>query len=128
LSEPVSTPAVLALLSRLVPETVALTQIAVEMSSLPEPGTIGEKPPATPVKPAERRPIRIGLTGVARTDADVARCVTRLSEHALFANVKLARSRQVLDGGPPRVSFNIMLEIPVNRKFIVDEKEVAHAG
>jgi Tfp pilus assembly protein PilN len=119
LAEPVAPTAIIALLGQLIPERVALTKLTLEMCPLPEASPPkGGAAPAASAKPTEPRPLLMELTGVARNDADVARCISRLSEHPLFNNVKLAKSRQALDGGPPRVVFTIALEVPVHRQFI----------
>src|SRR5690606_10011220 len=83
-------------------------------------------PPAAPIArarsgaPQEPQPrlVKLEIDGAARSDADVARCVSVLAGHGLFTNVKLAKSRQAGTPDSPRVAFQITLEVPVDRRFV----------
>src|SRR5207248_11283557 len=114
---------ILALVCKLLPEQVALTKLSVEMVPVRETPP-GAKPEGSEVKTVQvEKPIHLELSGIAKSDGDVARCLNRLSEHPMFANVKLAKSQLALDGGPHRVAFQIVLEIPVQRRFVIANKE-----
>jgi Tfp pilus assembly protein PilN len=132
LSEPIQTTAMVAALSRVLPPAIALTRLSVEMTPIraaAEPAVPKSGPRRSALaKPAEEKPIRIELEGIAMTEGDVARCVSALTGHRLFTNVKLAKSRQVLDDGPPRFGFLITVDVPVNRKYIVGKEATAHAS
>lgn len=134
LQEPIHTTAIIAALSHALPPTVALTRLSVEMTPPRVPAVAAQAPasgaagrPQTTAKPPERQPIRIELDGMAKTEHELARCVSALSSHRLFTNVKLAKSRQEIDGHADRFGFTITADIPVNRTYIVKKEATANA-
>lgn len=126
LEAPIQTTTVVAALSKALPRNVALTRLSVEMT--PTPASAGSVAPlsgarrASPARPAaEKNPMRIELEGIAGNEADVARCVSALAEHQLFANVKLVKSREMPDGGLARFGFLITVDVPLNRRYMGKE-------
>ena len=105
----------LALLTHLLPESVAVTRLSMDLppadlndrskSQAAQPGTA---PPAPP----EHVPSRIEMEGVALSDVELAKVVGTLASHKAFANVKLVRSRQVTTEGQTRYAFQITLDVP----------------
>lgn len=130
LADPLPPTAVVTLLARLVPERVALTRLAVTAPPLAAPAPARKAPAAPIARSKARQPeapparlLKLEIDGAARSDADVARCVSVLADHGLFTNVKLAKSRQAGTADSPRVAFQITLEVPVDRTFIFPTKE-----
>lgn len=133
LEAPIHTTAIVAALSRALPAGVALTRLSVEMTPVREAAAAPSASSGVPrrtttaLKEPERKPIRLEVEGLAKTEQDMTRCISALSEHRLFSNVKLAKSRQVPDGGTPRFGFTITADIPVNRTYIMKKEASAHA-
>jgi len=133
LEEPVPIVAILATLARAVPEEVVLNRLVVDAANDTRDGgnsgtsnaPAASRQPGTS-KTSIARPMEIELGGLAHSDREVVRCLSRIAEQPLFANVKLTKSRHVQDSGSARVAFQITLDVPVNRKFVVAEKDGSH--
>ncbi|HEV2294627.1 MAG TPA: PilN domain-containing protein [Tepidisphaeraceae bacterium] len=114
LESPVASAGVLALLTHLLPESIALTRLSLEV---PAPdmtfrGTTPGRLAATLAAPPQPQPTRVVLEGLALSDVELAQVVSTLAGQTAFRNVKLVRSRQVPLAGEARFGFEISLEIP----------------
>lgn len=112
LESPVASAGVLTLLTHLLPESVALTRLSLDVPApdMTYRGAPPAKGPATP--PPSPQPTRVVLEGVALSDVELAQVVSALAGQKAFANVKLVRSRQVPLAGEARFGFEISLEVP----------------
>ncbi len=113
LEPPVASAGVLTLLTHLLPDSVALTRLTLDV---PAPdmvyraqGPAGTAPVAATPAPQSTRVL---LEGMALSDVELTQVVSALAGQRAFANVKLVRSRQVPLGGAARFGFEISLEIP----------------
>ena len=132
---PLSATAIVALLSQLVPDTVALTHLSIEMTPMRGASAEAErkKPDnkAQPAKtPASRSTpdlvARLDLRGLATSDLEVARLVSTLSHHRLFSNVTLGASRASTVQKQTRFAFQITLDIPSPKAPAADQKRTKH--
>jgi Tfp pilus assembly protein PilN len=127
LEEPVPIAAILASLARAVPEEVVLNRLVVDA-----PNDMGASNPArvsgTTKAPANGRPIKIELGGLAHSDREVVRCLSRIADQPLFVNVKLGKSRHIQESRSSTVAFQITLEVPTNREVIVAAKDGSHGN
>jgi Tfp pilus assembly protein PilN len=136
LEEPVPVVAILASLARAVPEEVVLNRLVVDApndargsgdsgaSNAPAVTRHGGMTRA----PAGARPLMIELGGLAHSDREVVRCLSRIAEQPLFVNVKLVKSRHLQDSGGSKVAFQITLEVPVDRKLIIATEVGSHGN
>jgi Tfp pilus assembly protein PilN len=112
LAAPVPPPGVLALLTHLLPESVAVTRLSMDLPPAdltdrsPKRGDVTVQPPANYV------PTRVEMEGLALSDIELAKVVGSLASHKAFTNVKLVRSRQVTTAGLTRFAFQITLDVP----------------
>ena len=113
LEPPVASAGVLTLLTHLLPDSVALTRLTLDV---PTPdmvyraqGPTGTAPVAAAPAP---QPTRVLLEGMALSDVELTQVVSALAGQKAFTNVKLVRSRQVPLGGVARFGFEISLEVP----------------
>lgn len=114
LESPVASAGVLTLLTHLLPESVALTKLTLDV---PAPdmtfrGATPAKGAAAAAAPPAPQPTRVLLEGLALSDVELAQVVSALAGQKAFTNVKLLRSRQVPVGGAVRYGFEISLDIP----------------
>lgn len=126
MNEPIEVAKVMELLSQLMPQETALTRLTLTLPKLPDQkiaakGAAKEAPKAEPSAPA---PILIEMQGIAKSNPEVAKCMGALANHPLFTNVKLSNSKQLMDSKITIVSFQITMEIPVNRKFVTQGGEI----
>jgi Tfp pilus assembly protein PilN len=130
LEEPVPIVAILASLARAVPEEVVLNRLVVDAPD----EIVASNAPAlarssgTTKAPANVPPIKIELGGVAHSDREVVRCLSRIADQPLFVNVKLGKSRHIQDSHSSTVAFQITLEVPANRELIVAGKDEPHGN
>ena len=116
LEAPIPPPGVLALLTQLLPESVAVTRLSMDLPPAdltdrggpPVRSDIGLPAPA-PYSPGTTR---VEMDGIALSDVELAKVVGTLSSHKAFTNVKLVRSRQVTMSNLTRFAFQITLEVP----------------
>jgi len=126
---PCSPTAVLSLLCKLLPDSVALTKFSVE--AVPTQGAASYTPGAKPgdSKGAKTTLVRVDLQGIATSDLEVARAVSILARHRLFSKVTLTRSSPLKVADENRFAFQIKIDIAGDRRLAVeDTKGVAHAG
>ena len=114
LEPPVASAGVLTLLTHLLPDSVALTRLTLDV---PAPDLTYRAPradgPAAAVPPAPApQPTRVLLEGLALSDVELTQVVSALAGQKAFSNVKLVRSRQVPLGAVARFGFEISLEVP----------------
>jgi hypothetical protein len=113
LEPPVASAGVLTLLTHLLPDSVALTRLTLDV---PAPDLVYRAPGPTgtaPVPPAPTpQPTRVLLEGLALSDVELTQVVSALAGQKAFTNVKLVRSRQVPLAGVARFGFEISLDIP----------------
>ena len=110
LEEPVPLVGVMAALAHAVPERVFLDRLQVDGGTW-----VVSKGQQTPRAVS----MKIELGGLAHSDSEVVRCLSRLAEDPLFSNVKLIKTRRITDGGPTRVAFQISLDAPVGRVITI---------
>ena len=111
LESPVAPAGVLTLLTHLLPDSVALTRLSVEVPD-PDMSDHSEKP-ATATAPAKASaPTHVILEGLALSDVQLTQVVSALAAQKAFVNVKLVRSRQVPLGTVTRFGFEITLDVP----------------
>jgi hypothetical protein len=128
LEAPIPAPGVLALLTQLLPESVAVTKLSMDLppADLTDRGTPPGRndavaPPPPPGPPASTR---VEMEGIALSDVELAKVVGTLASHKAFTNVKLVRSRQVTMNALTRFAFQITLEVPASAPPTA--KPVAH--
>lgn len=114
LEPPVASAGVLTLLTHLLPDSVALTRLTLDVPA-PDltyraPRTDGSAA-AVPSAPAPQ-PTRVVLEGLALSDVELTQVVSALAAQKAFSNVKLVRSRQVPLGATARFGFEISLDVP----------------
>ena len=113
LAPPVESAGVLSLLTHLLPDSVALTRLTVDV---PTPDMVYRSPApgsTTPVAPGPApQPTRVLLEGLALSDVELTQVVSALAAQKAFSNVKLVRSRQVPLGATARFGFEISLDVP----------------
>jgi hypothetical protein len=121
LSQPVSLPGALTLLTQLLPDSVALTRLTVEAPTVDvvERKSTSKGPPPSQVT-------RLSLEGLAINDLELAQVVSELGAQKAFANVKLLRSRPVASAGITRYAFEISIDVPPATS--VEDGGVAQAG
>jgi Tfp pilus assembly protein PilN len=107
LADPVELPGVLTLLTHLLPESVALSRVSIEVP----PADVGSRLKATRGAP-QPRTTHLLLEGLATSDLDLARAVGALSAQKAFTNVKLSRSKPVTSGGLTRYAFELTIDVP----------------
>ena len=111
LETPVASAGVLTLLTHLLPDSVALTRLSLEVP--PADMTNRGGPAAAAAAPAAaRQPTRVVLEGLALSDVELTQVVSALAGQRAFTNVKLVRSRQVPVGAVTRFGFEITLDVP----------------
>jgi Tfp pilus assembly protein PilN len=114
LEPPVASAGVLTLLTHLLPDSVALTRLTVDV---PTPDMVFRAPlagsgaSAGPPAPSPQ-PTRVMLEGLALSDVELTQVVSALAGQKAFTNVKLVRSRQVPLGNVARFGFEISLDVP----------------
>jgi len=117
LEAPVPAPGVLALLTQLLPESVAVTRLSMDLppcdltdrSGPQGRAEGGQVPPASAPTPT-----RVEMEGIALSDVELAKVVGTLGSHKAFTNVKLVRSRQITMADLTRFAFEITLEVPAS--------------
>ena len=107
LADPVELSGVLTLLTHLLPDSVALNRVSVEVP----PADVGSRVKAAKVAPPPRT-TRLLLEGLATNDLELTRVVSALSGQKAFANVKLSRSKPVTGGGVTRYAFELTIDVP----------------
>jgi hypothetical protein len=107
LKQPVALHGALALLTNLLPESVALTRLTLEAptAEVVERKQSSKGPPPVPMT-------RLALEGLAVNDLELAQVVSELAAQKPFANVKLVRSRPVTTAGVTRYAFEISVDVP----------------
>ena len=120
LTQPVSLPGAMTLLTNLLPDSVALTRLTIEAPTVEvTPKSAGKGAAASLVT-------RLSLEGLAINDLELAQVVSELGAQKAFANVKLLRSRPVASAGVTRYAFEISIDVPPAARAA--EPGVAQAG
>ncbi|MGD9691808.1 MAG: PilN domain-containing protein [Phycisphaerales bacterium] len=106
LALPVLTSDILAVIAEALPQSITLTSVAMTPSFASAPPNPGETPlPPSPVS------LALELSGVARSDLDIASLVASLDAHPLFDRATLDHARpKDLDGLTVR-EFSLSLEV-----------------
>jgi hypothetical protein len=110
LEPPVATAGVLTLLTHLLPDSVALTRLTLDVPA-PDMTNRSAKTAGAPAPPAPQ-PTHVVLEGLALSDVELTQVVSALAGQKAFTNVKLVRSRQVPLGTATRFGFEITLDVP----------------
>ena len=126
LEPPVATAGVLTLLTHLLPDSVALTRLTLDVPA-PDltyraPRADGTAAAVAAAPPPAPQPTRVLLEGLALSDVELTQVVSALAGQKAFTNVKLVRSRQVPLGSAARFGFEISLEIPATLTVRAGEK------
>ncbi len=124
-SPPVGFTPVLASISNLMPESIALTELKmdcprpthppVELETSKQRSSRTAKSKAAAVKIVEK--MRIELTGLSPDDARVADFVGKLAQSPLFTDVKLEFSRSTTQDGLVARRFRVSMLIPLDRDY-----------
>lgn len=140
---PISFTHVLAAISELAPESIAMTDLRLETKP-PVPSaaqvvvdTKSKKTSKTKAVPPVKRsePLKIELTGLSPDDGRIADFVGALAESPLFSDVKLLFSRSSEQDGVVSRRFRVTMEVRLDRTYLDmasrqktnPEQEVAHA-
>jgi Tfp pilus assembly protein PilN len=132
LSQPLGLSRVIAVFTKAMPPSVAITNMVVA-GRKPVPAPPEAKSAAKDVKPRKASPladevIRIEVTGVSPSDMEVADLVRTLGESSLFTNVKMRSSRAAEVRGRSAREFRVEMEVPLDREFRIGKPpEVARA-
>lgn len=111
LRDPVPSGAVLAMLTEVVPERMALRSLIVDIppvSLSSEPSARGE-PGRHPDQP---KPIRIQLEGVAPLEVSIADLMRQIEASSIFSNARLDDSRDMVVGDRTCHVFRVSMEVP----------------
>lgn len=132
---PLDVTAVMGTLAKLMPATMALTDLEITtVRPTPEPVVVRKpgEPAPTKVKVEEPiAPLKVEMVGLAPADTDVADFVGRLSGHPLFTNVKMVFSRATQAASLQAREFRIEMEVPLDCDYKpagAVAQEVAHAN
>ncbi|MCC6682730.1 MAG: hypothetical protein IT445_17655 [Phycisphaeraceae bacterium] len=131
LSQPIGHTQVIAVLSQILPPSVALTDLEVDTHRPPpqpleEPGKkkrSSSSKTTTADTPVEDY-LQIDLQAVAPDDLTVANVIGDLADHSLFEQVTMKYSRPTQRQGIDARQFRLSMRVRLDRKF---ELEVAHA-
>ena len=110
---PVPAAAVVALLTQNLPESLVLERMAMQAPAPPVGSTAPADAASAGRHTAAREPVRVTIEGVAVSDVDAANLASGLSKQAVFADVKLVRSRQLTYGNLSRYGFEISFAVRV---------------
>lgn len=119
--DPASIGAVLALLSQVAPDEVALSQLVIDVPLPPAIAAQGRDSRKQPMH--QLRSVRVQLRGMATRDSLVARFVSALSDRGIFKNVRLDDSRQGAFSEHVCHEFQISMDVP-----LIPENESAQAN
>jgi hypothetical protein len=109
LESPVASAGVLTLLTHLLPESVALTRLSLDV---PDPDmTDRSAKAAAAAAPPPAQLTHVVLEGLAMSDVGLTQVVSSLAAQKAFANVKLVRCRQVPLEDTTRFGFEITLDV-----------------
>lgn len=115
LAMPVPPQGVLGLLTHLLPESIVVTRLSMDLP----PADLADRSPQKAARadgsvppPVGYVPTRVEMEGIALSDIELAKVVSSLASHKAFTNVKLLRSRQVTTAGLTRFAFHITLDVP----------------
>jgi Tfp pilus assembly protein PilN len=123
LTVPLTHTQVLATIGQVMPEPLCLQRLTI----------VGRRPVPESTEanrgniPAAPNALHVTLAGLSPDDGEVANFVGRLTDHALFNDVKLMFSRPLEVNGLRGREFLIEMEIPLDRDFAPTAPEVAHA-
>ncbi len=136
LAQPISHTSVVELLGQAMPNSIAVTEMTVVARRAPLKTAAEAK--ATRSNAGSRtvrdQPVEeallIEFSGLAPNDVEIANLVGALSDHAVFANVKMLYSRSVTTRGVIGREFRMEMQVPLDcdyrpRKEV--KQEVAHA-
>jgi hypothetical protein len=122
LSQPVSLPGAMTLLTNLLPDSVALTRLTIEAPTV----DVTERKSGNKAAPTSLV-TRLSLEGLAINDLELAQVVSELGAQKAFANVKLLRSRPVASAGVTRYAFEMSIDVPPAAAAAAEDG-VAQAG
>jgi len=118
IAQPLSHTRILTALARVLPDAVALTHLRMDtrrpetdMSQAPEGSMLAIASRAAPSG------IAMEFEALAADDLTVANLVAKLSEHPVFSNVSMRRSRTVTHRGKPLRDFRLELRVNLQRRF-----------
>ena len=129
LSQPINHTAMVATLARIMPKSMALTDMSVQM---PEPVPSPRLTKAEREKAAERSAVkrkdgpppptpvmRVSVVGLAAKDMEIADFIGQLTDHSLFSNVKMVFSRSVelKDKKVMAREFRVEMQIRLDRLY-----------
>jgi Tfp pilus assembly protein PilN len=122
LLQPLNTTAVLATISELMSPSMALTSLELTGTRpVPAPRPPNDPRTGEPLKVAPKpkppQMLRLELVCLAPSDVDVANFVGRLSDHAMFTNVKMLYSRATVVSDLQAREFRIEMDVPLARDY-----------
>ncbi len=135
LVQPITQTQVLATISQMLPASLAMTELRVSVQrSSPEnyrvpvstSGAAKGSRQAAPPPPPPPQYITLTFNGVAAKELDLADLVGALSEHPVFANVKLHYSREIDFLRMRGRDFRMSVQVPLNCQIVPPRQEVAN--
>jgi len=125
LSQPISHTDVLHVLSEILPESVAITNLEMHLD-LPEPRRHGESEEIANLHRSKPL-LRIEITAVAPNDAEVTTSVAAVTESPLFEGTTLSYTRQIAFGDLEGREFELFATVDLSHRYIdTSVEEVAH--
>lgn len=132
LAQPLSHTRILSSLSTALPDSIAMTNLAMVTQRPRNGGKKTEKDSVLAIAShAAPMRIRMQFEALAPDDMTVANLVATLSEHPIFSNVSMRRSRTVEHRGRKFRHIRIELDVDLQRRFELIEKQkggLAHAA
>lgn len=144
LSQPINHTAVVASLAHIMPRSMALTDMSMQMPApVPAPKIkVSDKPKdsnranvrANPLPSQPTPMMRVSVVGLAANDMDIADFIGKLTDHALFSNVKMvfSRSIELKDKMVMAREFRVEMEIRLDRLYqapaVTNQGGVAHVN
>lgn len=131
LAWPVRAADVIDILGDVLPETVSLNKLALTPREEGKRGrktSRSTKPGAEGVETTPRSMLVAELEGVAPSDVELARFVSGLDEHELFASVSLEYARGVEINERPARAYRIVAQINLNDHILFTEAAAANGG
>lgn len=114
LSQPINHTAVVATLARIMPASMALTDMAIQTPAPIPTGKSGKSNMYSSIPV-----MHVSMVGLAAKDMDIADFMSKLTEHPLFTNVKMvfSRSLELTDEYVMAREFRVEMDIRLDRIY-----------
>lgn len=119
LSDPIPTPAILALLTQLFPDEAVLQSLTITVPSPSFPPARSATSPQAKLKtaspaPQPARAITVQLEGLVLSDVVCAQLASELSQTGLFRNIRIENAQQTTIASQNFHQFRVSVEIPID--------------